>query len=291
MTQEGNLFSTPDSVNKTVRYYEESQTYLTGPLKGTCHFGFTNEGEPFQVEDALLSMELLLGRKLGLPGGSTVLDAGCGYGRVATTLHKEFGYNVVGIDLMSQRLSEADRFVAEQGAACGVELVRGNYCTLPFDDSVYSGIYTMETLVHANPLEAALSEFRRVLKPGGRLVLFEYSVPKRESLDPLRRKITDEMVERTGMASIEKFTHDAFPAILEDAGFCDVAVEDISRNVWPTWKWLFDRAIRENKSTILRGQIGKIMGYPNLAGSLFIWPYRHQLGYKVVTATKPITNC
>ncbi len=274
--------------DRIVKYYEESQGYLSGPLNGTCHFGYTHEGKQFNLEDALLSMEMLLGRKLALPSGSVVVDAGCGYGRVATTLNKKFGYQVVGVDLMSQRLPEASRFITEQGVEKGVELVRGNYCRLPLEDSSVSGIYTMETLVHADPLDAALSEFRRVLKPGGRLVLFEYSVPERASLDFLRRRITDEMVARTGMASIEKFTHNAFPDLLKGAGFDKITVEDISRNVWPTWKWLFCRAIRNHTSTILRGQVGKIMQNPNLAGSLFIWPYRHQLGYKVVTATKPL---
>ncbi len=85
------------------------------------------------------------------------------------------------------------------------------------------------------------------------------------------------------MASIERFTHDGFPDILEGAGFENVDVKDISRNVWPTWRWMFFYAIR-NLPRLLRSET---MGHVNLAASFFIWPYKSQLGYKVITANKP----
>lgn len=271
--------------DQTVRYYVESPSYLTGPLGGTCHFGYTPLGQRFELGSDLRSMETLLGRTLALLSGSVVLDAGCGYGRVATTLASEqFGLNIIGIDLIPERLKEARRYAETSGVSARVNLINGNYCALPLNDCSVSAVFTMETLVHANPLEAALSEFWRVLKPGGWLVLFEYSVPERASLDPLRKALTENIVLRTGMASLERFTHGCFPALLHGAHFEDVKVKDISRNIWPTWHWLFWRAIRENWSTILRG---RFMQHPNLAGSLLIWPYRHQLGYNIVTAIKP----
>lgn len=271
-------------VNQIVKYYRESPDYLNGPLAGTCHFGYTPIGEPFEVETALRSMEMLLGQKIALPPGSTVLDAGCGFGRVATTMASEpYDLNVVGIDLIPERLEEASRFIKAHDVSKKVELINGNYCALPLGDSSVSGIYTMETLVHADPLEVALDEFWRVLKPGGRLVLFEYSVPERKTLDPMRRWITDVMVQRIGMASIERFTHDAFPAILQDAHFENIEVKDISRNVWPTWRWMFFYAIHNLPRLFRNG----VMNNTNLVASFLIWPYKHQLGYKVATANKP----
>lgn len=273
-----------DTVDRIVRYYTGSPGYLYGPLAGTCHFGYTPIGKPFELNVALRSMETLLGQKIALPPGSIVLDAGCGFGRVTTTLASEpFGLNVVGIDLIPERLREASRYTKAHGVSEKVQFINGNYCALPLRDSSISGIFTMETLVHADPLEAALGEFWRVLKPDGRLVLFEYSVPERATLDPLRRWITDVMVQRIGMVSIERFTHNAFSAILRDAQFENIDVMDISRNVWPTWHWMFFRAIRD----LPRLLCGKITDYTNILASYLIWPYRHQLGYKVVTATKP----
>lgn len=284
MTQIETSFRGITTANRTIEYYSNSPEYLTGPLGGTCHFGFTPEGNRFNLKEDLHSMEVLLGRKIGLSAGSTVLDAGCGYGRVAATMANEFGYRVLGVDLLAQRLNEARRYTTERGVAADVKPVNGTYCQLPLKDSSVSAVYTMETLVHADPLENALGEFRRVLEPGGRLVLFEYSVPDYNSLDPVRRAITDNMVNRTGMASIGKFTHGAFPDLLRNAGFEDISVEEISRNVYPTWRWLFWKAIRDSWPDILRL---KFRDKTNLAGSLLIYPYRHFIGYNVVTATSP----
>lgn len=278
--------SEKDSVSRIVSYYYNSPGYLNGPLEGTCHFGYTPEGERFELRSALYSMETLLGSKLNLPPGSRVLDGGCGFGRVAKTLSgNPFNLDIVALDLIHERLKEAQNYNSDNVVLEKVKPINGNYCSLPFNDETMAGVYTMETLVHADPLEAALGEFWRVLQPGGRLVLFEYSVPERASLDPIRKKITDNMVERTGMASIKRFTHDAFASLLQKANFENITVEDISHNVWPTWRWLFWRAIRESWPSILRGEF---LENTNLAGSLLIWPYRNFLGYKVVTANKPI---
>lgn len=283
----GDLKTTRD---KVVHYYQTSPSYLDGPLQGSCHFGYTEKGERFDLDTALHSMELLLGQTLNLPPGSQVLDAGCGYGRVARTLHEEFGYDVIGIDLVQERLIETKRFTQEHGIAESINLVRGSYTAIPLRDNSVSAVYTVETLVHADPLEDALSEFWRVLEPGGKLVLFEYSVPDREKLDPLRRKITDTMVDRTGMTSIERFVHGSFPELLQVANFENITVQEISRNVYPTWRHLFWLAIREQWPSIPKKVLrGELMDTPNLAGSLFIWPYRSQLGYNIISATKPLT--
>jgi sterol 24-C-methyltransferase len=282
LAPERDVGPTPEgTVDRITKYYHESVGYLEGPLQGTCHFGYTHPGERFELDAALRNMEVLLGETLGLPPGSRVLDAGCGFGRVATTLSEQFGYHVIGVDLMEERLLEAVRYITEQGVE-SLPVVEANYCSLPLRDNSVEGVYTMETLVHAEPLESALSEFKRVLVPGGKLALFEYAVPDREKLDPIRKKITDSMVHRIGMASIGRFKHGSIQSLVEDAGFTDVRVSEISRNVWPTWRWMFWSAARESCAEVLKGK--KITDKINLVAALMIWPYRHQLGYTVVEA-------
>lgn len=278
------------TLERIAKYYiDETDGYLRGPLQGTCHFGYTREGERFELSTALHNMEVLLGETLNLPKGSTVVDAGCGYGRVAKTMACEYGLNVLGIDLVPQRVEEARRYVQEQGVADKTVIYQGDYAKLPLPDNSVDAVYTMETLCHADPLEAAQREFLRVLKPGGKVVHFEYTVPPFDSMNPVVRMIANTMSQRIGMASINRFIHGSFPTLLETAGFENVDVEEISRYVHPTWHWFFQRAIREKVPTILpkllRGRL--IEEKTNLAGALFIWPYRHHLGYVVASATKP----
>ncbi|MFE2728169.1 class I SAM-dependent methyltransferase [Kitasatospora sp. NPDC059327] len=273
------------AAGRMVRYYRRSPRYLSGEWGGTCHFGYTPPGWKFNLESALVAMEQQLAQTLALPPNSLVLDAGCGYGRVASTLAGDpFRLNVIGVDLIPERLVEARRYIEDRGLLRRVQLLNTTYCSLPIGDNTLSAVFTMEALVHADPLEAALGQFWRVLKPGGRLVLFEYSVPPRDSAGPWHQRIADSIALRTGMASIERFTHDGFPALLKAANFENVKVRDISRNVWPTWRWMFWLAIRKYWPGIL---CGGFIWRPNLAGALLIWPNRRHLGYKIVTATKP----
>jgi sterol 24-C-methyltransferase len=91
----------------------------------------------------------------------------------------------------------------------------------------------METLVHAYDHRRALAELRRVLKPGGTLALFEYSVPPRSQMTAEQREAFDFVVERSAMRSLPAFVHGAFPAILDRAGLEVVAFEDVTERIWP----------------------------------------------------------
>ncbi len=268
-------------------YYDSAPRYLSGPLEGTCHFAFTADGKEFDLKQDLLAMENLLAEKLDLEPGSLVFDGGCGYGRVAKTLAETRGLKVIGGDLNLARLVEANRFVHEKGQSDKVSVARADYCHIPLKDESVHGAYTMETLVHADPLESALSEFKRILKPGGKLVLFEYSAPRRDTLDPVRGYFTDMMNRRTGMASMDRFHHGAFEGILKDAGFVNIKADEISKNVYPNWKWFFERALSPSVwlETIKNGNQGDLT---NLMACLMIYTYRSQIGYNVVSAEKPM---
>lgn len=266
-------------------YYNSSPSYLTD-LLGICHFGFTEQGEVFDLQTAQLNMEKLLARKLNLPKNSLVFDGGSGFGRVAKTLALNFGLKIIGGDITYERISESNRYIAEFGLENDVFFANADYGNIPLSDDSVDGAFTMETLVHADSLERVLAEYLRILKPGGKLALFEYSAPKREELDPIRGFITDTMNNETGMASMNRFYHGSFEDILRRAGFENIVVEEISKNVYPTWKSLFMRALHFDvwADAIWRKDRGDFI---NLLASLMIWPYRKQLGYNVVTATKP----
>ena len=86
-----------------------------------------------------------------------------------------------------------------------------------------------------------------------------------------------------------KFTHGAFPSLIQPAGFEQVTVRDASQNVWPTWHYLFQLALKEKGTSILPKLLGgSLTDTPNTAASLMIWPYRHNLKYNIITANKPV---
>lgn len=276
------------STNKedVLQYYSRSEEKgYWGFLKGRCHYGYSSENDPqpFNMESAQLEMERLLGKMLNLPPGSTVLDAGSGYGPVARTLAKEFDYRVSGIDLIPMRLQKAVQLNQEEGIST-VNFFNADYHSLPFADNSFDGVYTMETLVHAEAFEVVLAEFHRVLKPGGKIVLFEYSIPDINSDPGILQKMATRVIKNTGMASLPHFTHGSFHQILHTAGFIDVKAEDISSHVYDSWFHLWKFALRFTLEEFIQGRIG----FDHIPGSMWIWPARHRLGYNICQATKPM---
>jgi ubiquinone/menaquinone biosynthesis C-methylase UbiE len=98
------------------------------------------------------------------PPGSTVVDVGCGAGRAVAEL-AERGCRAIGVDLDPAMLAAArERFP-------GLDLRSGDATALPLADGTATG-YRADKVYHMLPQpEVALTEARRVLAPGGRIVL------------------------------------------------------------------------------------------------------------------------
>jgi SAM-dependent methyltransferase len=228
-------------------------------------------------------MEHRLGRTLGLQRGAPVLDAGCGAGRVAAELASAFGYYVCGVDLVPEHIADAQGHASARGVTHLTEFHLGNYGALPYPDASFDGLYTIETLCHAASLEAVLAEFRRVMRAGAKLVLFEYSHPPRDEIRPQDQRIFDLVVEITGMASLERFVHGSFPGLLQAAGFTDIKVTDIREHVWPTMGYLHNIAI---VPFLIARRLGRLHEHPNIVGAVYGWRHREHIAYNVIEAIR-----
>ena len=104
------------------------------------------------------------------PAGGDVLDCPCGYGRHSLPL-AETGYRVIGADRSETMLAEAGK---RAGEGDWPRWVRADYRNLPFGDAGFDCVLNLFTSIGYHGEEgdrAALAEFRRVLRPGGALVL------------------------------------------------------------------------------------------------------------------------
>ena len=117
-------------------------------------------------------------REIGLPRGSRGLDAGCGVGLQLPALAEAVGAggHVTGLDILPRFLEEAGRNVAQWNLARRVSLVLGDIFALPFADQEFDWIWSSSCACYSmgRPLEL-LQGFRRVLKPGGLLLILIWS--------------------------------------------------------------------------------------------------------------------
>jgi SAM-dependent methyltransferase len=95
-----------------------------------------------------------------------IADIGCGPGQVTRYLHDR-GATVTGIDL------SAGMVAAAQAASPGVAFRQGSMLDLPLEDGSLAAIVSFYAIIHLRQEEIGLAfqEFRRVLRPGGSLLL------------------------------------------------------------------------------------------------------------------------
>ena len=107
-------------------------------------------------------------KRVGFSGLDRVLDAGCGMGQWTHALAKRNSF-VYGVDFSLPRTTIAANINYKLGSA-NTAFSAQSIEKLAFRDGSFDGIYCY-SVIYTTDYRAALQEFRRVLKPGGKLYL------------------------------------------------------------------------------------------------------------------------
>jgi SAM-dependent methyltransferase len=109
-------------------------------------------------------LELDLVRRYG--AGKDVFEAGCGTGLL---LREAAGVarSAVGLDLSRGMLAPA--------RARGLTVVQGSLTDVPLPSASFDLVYSMKVLAHVQPIERAIAELSRLVRPGGHLLLEFYN--------------------------------------------------------------------------------------------------------------------
>ena len=102
----------------------------------------------------------------GQVSGRRILDAGCGAGPLSAALRAR-GAEVTGIDSSAQMLALARRRLGQEVDLRVVDLSD----PLPFADGAFDDVVASQVLHYLRDWEPTLAEIRRVLRPGGRLIV------------------------------------------------------------------------------------------------------------------------
>ena len=131
-----------------------------------------NRSDTFDEDHATEDIELwreeldkLCDRKKGLE----CLDIGTGTGFLAMML-AELGHDVTGIDISEKMMELGKQHAEERGV--DVTFVKGEGERMPFDDDTFDVIVNCRVLWTLTEPEVSLKEWRRVLKPGGKMLAF-----------------------------------------------------------------------------------------------------------------------
>jgi SAM-dependent methyltransferase len=149
-----------------------------------------------------------LAEELRLTSGSTLLDLACGRGGYGLLIAQKAGTSLIGVDFSAQALDEA----REQAVRLGVSNAsfRGGELTATgLPDASVEAVLCTDAIQFAGEPASAYGEIRRVLKPGGRVVLTCWEAVDRDD---------ERIAPRVRRANLGTG--------LREAGFTDVVVLD-----------------------------------------------------------------
>ncbi len=157
----------------------------------------------------------------------TILDAGCGGGRTVNKLAALAPEGkVYGIDFSEESVAAATRMNARLIDSGRVEIRHGSVSELPFSEGMFDLITAVETHFWWPNLPDDMREVRRVVKPGGTLIVIAEIY---RGATTKIGKMADKVLPQSGMKLL---TVDEHRELLENAGFRDVRVNVEASKGW-----------------------------------------------------------
>jgi ubiquinone/menaquinone biosynthesis C-methylase UbiE len=184
---------------------------------------FMDEGH--KIPD-IRTCKSLLRQRLGLRAGISILDVGCGPGisltEIATIVGP--GGRCIGVDASETMVAAARRRAVAAGVSASFEVADGG--SLPYPDGTFDACHAERVLMHVPDVERALAEMIRVVRPGGRVGVFDIDQetmvadsPDRETTRTIVHTFTDAI--RNGWIGRQ------LPRRFRERGLTDVTVDTV----------------------------------------------------------------
>jgi ubiquinone/menaquinone biosynthesis C-methylase UbiE len=152
------------------------------------------------------------------------LDIATGTGHTALALAPHVA-SVIGIDLTPEMLAEAEKLCAAQ-AVHNVSFQLADVHRLPFPEEAFDLITSRLAPHHFSDIGQALREMKRVLRPGGRLVINDRSVPEDDFVDACMNELDRYHDE----SHVRQYRPSQWRRLLIEAGFAVEMIEPYTKH-------------------------------------------------------------
>lgn len=153
-----------------------------------------------------------------------VVDLGCGVGASLAYLAERLPIRGTGITLSPVQARVATERLAQAGLSTRVACLEGDYTHLPASIATADAAYAIEAFVHGPDPEAFFAQCRRLIRPGGLLIICDDFT--RGSSDPSAGRTLDRFARGWHINTL--LTAEALRALAAGAGFAHVSTSDLT---------------------------------------------------------------
>jgi len=163
---------------------------------------------------------------LGVTAGELVLDVGCGSGVVTRDIAGRVGPagRAVGVDQSPQLLAVARELADGAGLGGRVEFREGSAQSLPFPDGAFDVAVAVTVLSHTPGGESVVPEMARVVRPGGRVGVFDLDTDMTSVTHPDRALTRRIVAAASDATAVDGWLSRRLPLLFARAGLEDVRV-------------------------------------------------------------------
>jgi cyclopropane fatty-acyl-phospholipid synthase-like methyltransferase len=202
------------------RYYDRHSASFVrfGQGRGSIHRAVWGPGtrtrdQAFHYVDDQIAV--LVRRFLSPSSTVHVVDLGCGVGASLCHLAEQLPIRATGITLSPVQAAMAREVVADRGLSGRVECFEGDYCDLPATLQPADLAYAIESFVHGPDPARFFDQCRRLVKPGGLLVICDDV--RKGTISPHATRAIDEFTKGWHINAL--LERDTLVRLARDAGF------------------------------------------------------------------------
>jgi len=279
--------NTPEKTNFIDLYNEATEDYEFWSNDYNMHFGYyipfkTNF---FKRDTMLNEMNRQVFNRLKMKNNSLVIDLGCGMGGTMLYGLKHIkNLKTFGVTLSDFQVREGNKRLHNYNGV----ILKENYTKTSFKNNTANGVYAVESLCHSGHDIKAFEEAYRILKPKSTFVFTDAFLKKEENSLCMGSDFAYKQLckgwDLKGLGNINTVKKQ-----LEDIGFKNIVIEDISFRVAPSvlhvpfaiGGFLFKKLFKKEHL--------KPQSLSNLKGSLFALItglHLKSFGYYIISATK-----
>jgi len=233
------------NANINAYYDSEAVQFFEKVAQQHIHLGYWDDKYPHvSMAQAAQRLTQVVIDNINISTEASYLDIGCGCGLPAIEIVKQKGCQVEGITINPQQQAKASALAAGSGLSQKATFQVGDASDLPYADQQFDGALLLESIHHIGHQEA-LKEAYRVLKPGSTVLIADGVVLKDDIADEDKDLLAETFVAKSLLKEGEII------ATLQQAGFNQIEVIDLTYAIQPTWSKLVEETIA-NKASIIQ---------------------------------------